>query len=270
MKFLKISVLHLIDFHFFLETLCYKYVHMNQIFSINQEELLSHLNRLADVFNSKNLSNDKDGITPILKNFLFEQVGFLSKKEKALFDQLFSEESKQILESLKRYEEKRKIQFEEYVYALPQRIEDLKLMLEEIESYPLKSITKKVKKICKNNKMCPELIISLIKKVKTTVINTVIKEAIAFETTQWNIFYEAEITKINVNYYVQNEALKILSPNQYQKHLDIVMKTMRAYHQDMRAFLANATYNFTPIWNFFDRIMQHIKSLQDVQLSMSA
>ena len=226
------------------------------------------------------VSDTKQGGLNIITSstYLFEQLTKLlkerevkmSKEVKKSFSQLFKEESKQILESLKRYEEKRKIQFEEYIYALPQRLEDLKRMLEEIENHPLKSITKKVKEICRKNKMCPELITSLIKKVKNTVMNTVIKEAIAFETTHWNTFFEAEIKKINVNYYVQNDALKILSPNHYQKHLDLVLKTMRAYHQDMKSFLTTSTYHFTPVWGFFDYMIQHIKSLQDMQLNMSA
>ena len=226
------------------------------------------------------VSDTKQGGLNIITSstYLFEQLTKLLKERevkmfgevKKSFNQLFNEESKQIWESLKRYEEKRKIQFEEYIYALPQRLEDLKRMLEEIENHPFKSITNKVKEMCRKNKMCPELITSLIKKVKNTVINTVIKEAIAFETTQWNVFYETEIKKINVNYYVQNDALKILSPNQYQKHLDLVLKTMRAYHQDMKSFLTTSADHFTTVWNFFDYMIQHIKSLQDMQLNMSA
>jgi len=201
----------------------------------------------------------------IIREELNKEMAWMPKKVKFSFQKLFKEESKNILATLRKYEEKaEKIRnFEEYMFSIPQKMEDLKAMLLEIEQYPLKTITKKVKKLCNEAKIDHHLVVNFIKNIKTAVINTVIKHAIAYETKKFQPFYEAEVKRININYYVQNPAVKILTPNHYQKQVTLMSKAIEAYGNDLKAFLIRSSYNYSAVWNFFDYVQTHIKSLHE-------
>uniref|UniRef100_UPI00404947A8 hypothetical protein n=1 Tax=Flavobacterium sp. TaxID=239 RepID=UPI00404947A8 len=201
----------------------------------------------------------------IIREEFNKEMEWLPKKVRFSFEKLFKEESKNILATLRKYEEKaeRINNFEEYVFSIPQKMNDLKEMLLEIEQYPLKTITKKIKKRCTEAKIDHHLVVNFIKNIKTAVINTVIKHAIAYETKKFQPFYEAEVKRININYYVQNPAVKILTPNHYQKHVGLISNTVKAYGSDLQAFLVRSKYDYNTVWNFFDYLQQHIKSLHE-------
>lgn len=161
------------------------------------------------------------------------------------------------------------LEFGDYIATVETRWQDFNLVLNKINKYPLKNITKQIKQICREKNIEDTNITQLIQEINNAIIRIIIKNTISYEELIYDALYESELEKINLGYYVNNESLKILQPNNYNEYRRIIYLAIKAYHRDMITFINNDSENKKCLDGFFLKMLNSIETLEMVQNKMS-
>ena len=73
---------------------------------------------------------------------------------------------------------------------------------------------------------------------------------------------EKEVAKLNVAYFMKNEALQILNPNKYSDYVELVRKGISAFYYDLKAFVDSESEYFKLIEKYFLKIVSKMEALE--------
>jgi hypothetical protein len=210
---------------------------------------------------SKRISELTLSLGASIKEVLNAETNKLKIKTGTIFANQFEAEIKEIQVTYKKHLKKTPHNLEDFLVKLNTRANELNEMVYKIKTYPIKSITNQLKKEAEEQGIEHTKIKTFVNEITNSLLNLVVEYTIQFEEYIMDQLCQKEMERINIDFFTDNIALKIISSQKQQHYIALLYKGIKAYYHDFKAHVNTESSFFKLIEKFFLKLIVKIERI---------